>query len=189
MASIWVGERVRLRGVEPDESLQLMEFDQDSAVMRNNDRLHPPRSKAGYRQLADAGAGTPDDDTFGLGIESLAEGRLVGGLGTNGVDKNAGVFSYGIAIGTEFQRHGYASEAIILLLRYMFGERRFQKCDVGVYAYNTASLRLHERLGFIEEGRRRRHQFFAGEYHDLVLMGTTVEEYSAAHSLGSVQSC
>jgi len=105
------------------------------------------------------------------------------------VDKNAGVFSYGIAIGADFQRRGYANEAIILLLRYMFGERRFQKCDVGIYAYNTASLRLHERLGFVHEGRRRRHQFFAGHHHDMVLMGMTVEEYAASHSLGTVESC
>ena len=97
--------------------------------------------------------------------------------------------SYGITIGAEFQGRGYASEAIILLLRYMFGERRFQKCDVGIYAYNTASLKLHTKLGFVEEGRRRRSQFFAGEYHDVVLMGITIEEYAAAHSLGSVGSC
>lgn len=189
MGSIWVGERVRLRGGEPEEWHLAMEFDQDSTVMRNADHLHPPRSKAGYRQWAENSVGTPDDDCFGLGIESLSEGRLVGGLGTTGIDKNAGVFSYGITIGADFQRRGYASEAIILLLRYMFGERRFQKCDVDIYAYNTASLKLHEKLGFIEEGRRRRRQFFAGEYHDVVLMGLTVEEYAAAHSLGSVASC
>jgi RimJ/RimL family protein N-acetyltransferase len=57
-----------------------------------------------------------------------------------------------------------------------------------VYGYNTASVKLHEKLGFVEEGRRRRRQFFAGGYHDLVLMGMTVEEYAAAHSLGSVAS-
>ncbi|MEQ4210054.1 GNAT family protein [Actinopolymorpha sp. B9G3] len=189
MDSIWVGERVRLRGVEPEEWHFAVEFDQDSTVTRNADRLHPPRSKAGYRQWAEANAGTPDDDTFSVGIESLAERRLVGGMSTNGVDKNAGVFSYGITIGADFQRCGYASDAIILLLRYMFAERRFQKCDVGIYAYNTASLKLHERLGFVEEGRRRRHQFFAGEYHDLVLMGMTIEEYATDYSLGSVASC
>lgn len=189
MSSIWVGDRVRLRGVEPEEWHLAMKFDEDTTVMRNADRLHPPRSKAGYRQWAEANAGKPDDDTFGIGIESLAEKQLVGGLTTDGVDKNAGVFSYGITIGAEFQGRGYASEAIILLLRYMFGERRFQKCDVGIYAYNTASLKLHTKLGFVEEGQRRRSQFFAGEYHDVVLMGITIEEYAAAHSLGSVGSC
>jgi RimJ/RimL family protein N-acetyltransferase len=190
MASIWVGERVRLRGGEPEEWQRLAsEFDQDSTVMRNAGALHPPRSKASYSQWAESNVGTPDDDTFSLCIESLADGKLVGWLGTTGIDKNAGVFSYGITIGGDFQRSGHATDAIILLLRYMFGERRFHKCDVDMYAYNTASLKLHKKLGFIEEGRRRRRQFFAGEYHDLVLMGMTIEEYAAAHSLGSVESC
>lgn len=188
MSSIWVGELVRLRGVEPEEWNLLMEFDQDSTVMRNADRLHPPRAKARYRKMLEDNVGTPGDDEFSAGIESLADARLVGMLSTDGVDKNAGVFSYGITIGADFHRRGYASEAIILLLRYMFGERRFQKCDVEMYAYNLASVKLHEKLGFVEEGRRRRAQFFAGEYHDVVLMGMTVEEYAEAHSLGSVDS-
>lgn len=186
MGSIWEGDRVRLRGAEPSESHLLMEFDQETAYQRNNDRLHPPRSRAGYLKWAESHPVTPNDDEFGVGIEALDEGRLVGGLGTHGIDKTSGVFSYGIAIGSAFRRRGYATDAITLLLRYMFGERRFQKCDVEIYAFNTASHELHRRFGFIEEGRRRRSQFFAGSYHDAVLMGLTVEEYAAVHSLGSV---
>lgn len=72
MASIWVGDRVRLRGVEPEEWVQNVPT-------------------------------TPDDDQFGLGIESLTEERLVGGISTNDIDKNAGVFSYGVTIGAGFQ--------------------------------------------------------------------------------------
>lgn len=51
------------------------------------------------------------------------------------------------------------------------------------------SLKLHMQLGFTEEGRRRRRQFFAGEFHDLVLMGVTADKFTAAHSLCSVRSC
>ena len=186
MGSSWQGERVRLRGVEPPESQLLMEFNDETSVLRNNDRLHPPRSKAGYLKLAETSSATPDDDEFGLGIEALDQGRLVGGLGTHGVDKTAGVFSYGIAIGAPFQRRGYATDAITVLLRYMFGERRFQKCNIHIYAFNTASLDLHRQYGFVDEGLRRRSQFFAGTYHDVVLLGLTVEEYAATHSLGSI---
>ncbi len=186
MGSYWDGDRVRLRGVEPDEADLLMEFNQEIAYQRNTDRLHPPRSRAGYRQWAEAIPVTPDDDEFGVGIEALDEGRLVGGLGTHGIDRTSGVFSYGISIGSAFQRRGYATEAIVLLLRYMFGERRFQKCDIHIYAFNSPSVALHRRFGFVDEGRRRRSQFFAGIYHDVILMGLTVEEFAAQHSLGSV---
>jgi RimJ/RimL family protein N-acetyltransferase len=55
-----------------------------------------------------------------------------------------------------------------------------------VYAYDTASLALHRKLGFVEEGRRRRAQFMAGPYHDEVLLGLTVEEFTADHPLPGV---
>lgn len=62
-------------------------------------------------------------------------------------------------------------------MRFMFDERRFQKCEAHVYDYNAASISLHRKLGFVEEGRQRRHLFLAGEYHDQLLFGMTVEEF------------
>ncbi len=63
----------------------------------------------------------------------------------------------------------------------MFGERRYHKCEAGIYAYNEASLALHRRLGFTEEGRLRDHEFFAGRHHDLVVMGMTAQEFAQRH--------
>ena len=73
-----------------------------------------------------------------------------------------------------------------MLLRYMFGERRYQKCNVAVLDYNTASLELHAKLGFVVEGRRRRAVFMGGRHHDEVLLGLTVEEFTTAHPLPDV---
>jgi RimJ/RimL family protein N-acetyltransferase len=42
---------------------------------------------------------------------------------------------------------------------------------------NEASIRLHEKLGFIEEGRIRRNSFQNGQYLDDVLFGMTREEF------------
>jgi RimJ/RimL family protein N-acetyltransferase len=65
------------------------------------------------------------------------------------------------------------------LLRYGFQERRHQKCDSACTHDNEASLRLHRKLGFVEEGRRRRQWFFDGRYHDDILFGMTAEEFEA----------
>lgn len=56
-----------------------------------------------------------------------------------------------------------------MLLRFMFAERRYHKCQARLFAHNEASLAPHRRLGFVEEGRLRNHVFFAGRYHDLVM--------------------
>jgi hypothetical protein len=43
------------------------------------------------------------------------------------------------------------------------------------------TLVLHRRLGFVEEGRRRRSHHAGGRYHDEILFGMTVEEYLDQH--------
>lgn len=176
MTSIWVGERVRLRGVEPEDWQDFLRFGEVSEDVRAVDHLHPPRSVASQREWARRQAlAEPDDDGFILAIE--AGGALVGSLNVHAVDPRVGRFRYGIGIGREHQRRGYATEAVGLLLDFMFRERRNHKCEVEVYAFNEPSLALHRALGFREEGRLRDHEFSAGRHHDVVVLGVLAEEW------------
>lgn len=88
-----------------------------------------------------------------------------------------GTFRFGIVLGEEHEGHGYAGEAVLLLLRYMFDERRFQKCSSDAHDYNTASLTPHRKLGFVEEGRIRRNLFLGGQCRDTLLFGMTIDEF------------
>ena len=72
-----------------------------------------------------------------------------------------------------------ASEAVRLVLRWAFGEARYQKCDVTIYEFNEASVAFHRHLGFAEEGRRRRAVYTAGGFYDELLFGITAEEFWA----------
>jgi RimJ/RimL family protein N-acetyltransferase len=180
MNSIWVGNLVRLRGIEPEDWEVFQGFDQDTVDMRRADKVTPPRSAAAQREWAEQAAlKKPDQDQFQLAIESLADGALVGALSTFFLDYRAGRFGYGIAIGSEHKGRGYGSEAVPLLLDFMFGERRFHKCETGVWAFNEPSIAFHRKLGFTEEGRLRDHEFFAGRHHDAVLFGMTAPEFAA----------
>ncbi|WP_263399734.1 GNAT family N-acetyltransferase [Saccharopolyspora pogona] len=128
----------------------------------------------------------PSGDSFRLAIEALVGGEPVGSVSTQDTDPCAGRFSHGVVISDEHQRRGYASDALLLLLRFMFGERRYHKCEARILAYNAASLALHDKLGFVSEGRLRDHEFFAGRHHDLVIMGMTAPEFSERHGLGEL---
>lgn len=177
MNPIWSGRRVRLRGIEPADWRSFMHFDEHAA--RAADRTHPPRSAEGYRHwAAHRAVQTAPTDEFQLAIETLRDGVLVGSLSTAQADPHAGRFSYGVGIGQQYQRNGYANDAIGILLTFMFGERRYHKCEVGIYGFNEASLALHRKLGFQQEGRLREHEFFGGHYHDLVMMGVTAGEFA-----------
>ncbi|GAA3004978.1 GNAT family N-acetyltransferase [Actinokineospora diospyrosa] len=176
MSSLWAGTRVRLRGVEPEDWQVFQGFAEHSGDMRAVDRVYPPRSARWFRESTTSRS-TQVGENLDLAIESRETGHLVGGLSTSGVDRRAGRFSYGIGIGHQHQRRGYAADAVGLLLRYMFGEQRFHKCEVKVYEFNEASLALHRSLGFTEEGRLRSHEFFGGKHWDAYLLGMTLPEF------------
>ncbi|NUR83058.1 MAG: GNAT family N-acetyltransferase [Nonomuraea sp.] len=183
MTSDWAGERVRLRAIEPEDWEAFLSFEEDSVAVRNGETLHPPRSAAAARKWATELAEQESDlDRIRLVIATADGGLPVGMINTHEVERTNGTFCYGIAIGTPHHRKGYAREAITLLLRYMFFERRFQKAEAWVYSSNEPSLALHRRLGFVEEGRRRRSRYAAGRFDDEFLFGMTVEEYSARYA-------
>lgn len=177
--SLWVGDKIRLRGYELEDA----EFEQrfeDSADQRSGWRVWPPLSSVAQRAWTEeAASAKPEGDAVNvrLAIARRTDDKLVGNINTHTTDVVCGTFMFGVGVVPEAKGKGYAAEAVLLVMRYMFEERRFQKCESIVYAYNTPSLALHRKLGFVEEGRLRRHAFAAGELHDVVLFGMTVEEY------------
>lgn len=181
MTSFWTGKRVRLRGIEPDDWAAFMRFAEDEE--RLGDLINPPRSAEGFRAWAkEQAVAKSDGDCFGLAIEAVDTGKIVGAVGSHDADPRAGWFEYGVTMGAGHRRKGYASEAVVMLLRFMFEERRFHKCGARIFADNEASLALHRRLGFIEEGRLRDQVFSAGQHHDVVMMGMLTDEFAPLHS-------
>lgn len=175
----WTGRIVRLRGIHPADSHSFAHFDEHHTTISAVDPQHPPRTAEGYRhRAAHRARRTAPTDEFQLAVETRAAGILVGSVSTSEADPRAGRFGYGIGIAQEHQRCGYAADAIRVLLTFMFGQRRYHKCEVGIYGFNQASLALHHKLGFQQEGWLREHEFFAGQHHDLVLMGITAPEFS-----------
>jgi Acetyltransferase (GNAT) domain len=74
-----------------------------------------------------------------------------------------------------------AGDAIEVVLRYHFQGLGYQKVTVNVHAFNEASIRLYDRLGFRQEGRLRRMTYTRGRYFDSLIFGLTSEEFRERH--------
>jgi RimJ/RimL family protein N-acetyltransferase len=173
----------RLRAVEPEDWETHYLWNQDTDMSRRIDFVWPPTSRARARQWADeVSKRTPEDDAFAFEIEALEDGALVGHIGVHDCDRRVGAFSYGLAVLPEHQRRGYASEAILLVARYFFQELRYQKVNARVFSFNTPSLALHDKLGFVCEGAVRRMVYTGGQYYDIVLFGMTSEEFAERYA-------
>jgi RimJ/RimL family protein N-acetyltransferase len=177
--NIWQGKRVRLRAIEPGDWVTYFAWDRDEDQSRNLYFVPFPRSEEATRRWAEAESTRPQEgDNFRFVIENEA-GEAVGDLTMHDCDPRVGTLSYGISVRKDHRGKGYAAEAIWLVLRYYFEERRYQKVTVGVYSFNEASIRLHDKLGFQREGCLRRMVYTRGQYFDLIYFGLTAEEFAA----------
>lgn len=178
--SVWEGELVRLREIEPEDWRAYAAWNLDDEQARNLDIVPFPQSDARVRAWAEKEATRErDGDNMRFVIVAKESGEVVGDIGTHHCYPIDGCLSYGISIRADQRRKGYASEAIRLVLRFYFFERRYQKANITAYEFNDASIALHRRLGFQQEGRLRRTMFTNGRYWDELLFGITVEEFEA----------
>ncbi len=181
MPHLWQGQLVRLRAVEPDDWKVFHEWDKDGMAGRLTDEVWFPQSTLAQQKWTEEQATRkPHNDAYRFQIENLA-GELVGTLNTHTCNPRNGTFSYGLGILPTYQRKGYASDAIKLIIRYFFNERRYHKVNATVYSFNEPSIHLHERLGFQLEGRLRNMIYTDGQLHDELIYGMTLEEYNAKH--------
>ena len=177
MNNLFEGRLVRLRAMEPGDAETEFRHLQDTEISRLDSNIEFPRALADIRRrLENPREPRYPDDKF-LVIETL-EGQMVGGINTQLTDPRSGTFSIGLGLPERsVWGKGYAKEAMLLMLRFMFHERRYQKCNIGVFAFNERAIGLYRHLGFVDEGRIRRAVFTNSQFHDEILLGMTVEEF------------
>lgn len=181
MPNLWQGKHVRLRAVEPDDWKVFHEWDKDGMGGRLTDEVWFPSSTIAQQKWAEGLAtGKVENDEYRFQIENFA-GELVGTMNTHTCNPRNGTFYYGIAIMPIYQRKGYASDAIKLLLRYFFHERRYQKVNATVYSFNIPSIQLHQNFGFKQEGQLRSMIYTDGQFYDEIIFGLTIEEFNVRH--------
>ena len=176
----WQGEKVRLRPLRLDDTERAFIAGLDSPsrqVLQLGVEL--PTTEEGLRASLEKLVDCKDAGGIIIFTVETLDGENVGGLSYHSRDRKSGVFSFGVVIDRAYRQKGYAEDAIKILLRYGFRERRYQKCNSACVHTNEASIALHEALGFVQEGRVRRRHFFDGQYHDDILFGMTVEEFEA----------
>jgi len=176
----WQGKKVRLRPLRIEDAEQgfINSLDSPSRQLLQLG-IELPTSVELLRSSLEKYVGCRDADGVILFVIENHEGANVGGISLHSRHQKNGTFSFGTFIDRAHRGKGYAEDALRILLRYGFWEQRYQKCNSACVHTNEASIRLHKKLGFVEEGRRRRQNFFNGQYYDDILFGLTREEFDA----------
>ena len=103
-----------------------------------------------------------------LAIE--VDGIAAGGIGIiagQGITRHTGLLGYWL--GEAYWGRGIATAAGSAMCDYAFSGSLFERLEAQVFAWNPASMRVLEKLGFVREGVHRRSVFKDGEFTDGVM--------------------
>lgn len=115
---------------------------------------------------------------FYFTIRSRADERLLGFTRIYWIEWSHGNGNLKLAIGDPKDRNqGFGSQALRLLLRYAFDELNLFRLSAVISADNPAALHLFEKVGFVEEVRRRKAIQRDGQTWDLIHLGLLRDEY------------
>ncbi len=110
-------------------------------------------------------------------IDTL-EGVYIGGCGGFEHDEKSDTIVVGIAIANkEYWGGGYGTDAMKVLLKFLFQEVNVRKVLLKVFSYNERGIRCYRKLGFVEEGRLKEQYYRDGGYFDEIIMSLFRKEY------------
>jgi len=119
-----------------------------------------------------------EKNLYYFAIRAKEDDRLIGKALIYRVEWSNGNGMIRLGIGSaDDRRKGYGTQAMQMLLRYMFAELNLFRVSVDVPEYNEAALALVRKFGFVEEVRRRQALDRDGRRWDLLVFGLLQEEW------------
>ena len=170
------GKRIRLRALEPEDMEAMWRWQNDWATQRLGD---DSPDLALSRDTVQRTFG-PDSGFITYIIETL-DGHVIGNCGYNEYSGRNRRCSVGIWIGeAEWRGRGYGTEAMRLLLDYLFQQMGLHRVALTVVADNAQAIASYQKCGFHEEGREREAVFKDGAWVDMLCM--SVLEHEAVYA-------
>jgi RimJ/RimL family protein N-acetyltransferase len=142
----------------------------DFEMLKLVDRQFKPHSTEWITNWYERHA-TGQTDSLIFTIIENASSRPVGNIALQDLDYRNRTAELGIYIGDTASRgQGYGSEATSLIVNFAFRVLGLQNIMLRVYEYNEPAIRVYQKAGFREFGRRHQGQFMDGRFWDVILM-------------------
>jgi RimJ/RimL family protein N-acetyltransferase len=172
LPQLFEAERVALRAFEP-EDLPALHAYLNRSELANRRYLpggFPDAAPLSRKQVEGIIARwTEERKGLHLAVVLTASQALVGHVDCEwGWDPYSPFFS--VLIAPDHQRQGYASEALEIILRYLYENTPAHNISGAFADWNTPARELARRRGFSESGRWRRSGFHQGQYYDTILV-------------------
>lgn len=163
-------ERFVLRQLQQANAPALLQQRSDPRIIRYLDR-EPDTSLEQTTALIERITQSAVDNagvTWGI-VRSAATQELLGTIGLWRIMADHHRAEIGYGLHPDYWQQGIMSEALAAVLNFGFQELKLHSVEANVNPHNTASKRLLEKHGFVQEAYFRQNYFFRGQFLDSVI--------------------
>lgn len=153
--------RLVLRAFAFSDVPRIARYAGDLSVSRMLARVpHPYTEAHASAFVGDMLASNATGDGLGLAIARKKEpGALIGSISFT---RDGATAEIGWWLGPPYWGRGFATEAVTAMVALAFREPRLDRLTAGAFAGNGASLRVQEKLGFVQVGAGQRDSLARG---------------------------
>jgi UDP-4-amino-4,6-dideoxy-N-acetyl-beta-L-altrosamine N-acetyltransferase len=164
------GEKIILRQLKLSDWESTIKWRND-ATIKQMAMMHPfPITENVEKEWYENIINKKDDKTVYFTI-TLRNDDPIGFITLNRINHINRNCYLGIVIGDPgSQGKGYGFESMQVVMDYVFNTLNLNKITLEVIETNHNALKLYRKLGFIEEGRLRKHYFAEGKYFDIIIL-------------------
>ncbi len=170
------GKCVRLAVLDPEKDGELWaKWHQDSEFQQLLDwgpaNVHSPQETREWIEK-------DSNHRYEFSIHILEGDQPIGFCEVSGINWTSGDCWIGIGIGDrDYWGKGCGTEAMNLMLRFIFEELNLKRVSLDVFEYNERAVKCYEKCGFKHEGRLRQLLNRFDRRWDMIFMGILREEW------------
>ena len=158
-------ERLRLRAPRPRDAAALLAVIGDPEVTRYINLATITTLPEAHALLERLDQRYAARETIRWAIELVEHSEMIGTVGLLRFDFEHRHAELGYDIARRWWGRGLTPEAAGAVIRYGFSVLGLHRIEAGVLPENNASVRVLEKLGFVEEGTRRDYLYAQGRFH------------------------
>ena len=160
-------KRLCLRAALPRDAAALLSILGDPEVTRYHNMptlTSLAEASAALERLQERYAG---QDTIRWAIDLAEHREMIGTVGLLRFDFEHRRAEVGYEIARRWWGRGLVTEATAAVIKYGFSVLGLHRIEAGILPGNDASVRVVQKLGFVEEGPRRDYLYAKGGFHTL----------------------
>ncbi|MHA1999424.1 MAG: GNAT family N-acetyltransferase [Promethearchaeota archaeon] len=179
------GQYVRIRPLETADLDAIMAVTNNYHTRKYLNRKFPV-SRIQEEEWLESVKGLADKrEEFIFAIERKDDLKFLGTCSIRDIDFMNRSCSMGIVIFEPAnQDKGYGLDAILLLMDFCFNFLNMHRLELEAMEYNERAIHVYRKAGFKEVARKRESHFFAGQYHDILVMDILDGEFWKLHEKG-----